>query len=85
MATEPHTHPEHQQPPQREREVIVTNNDSGRSGMSGAVVAVLAIVVIAIVGLLIVNAIGGAAENMEGPSVPDEVDVNVGEGGGGGQ
>jgi len=82
MATEPHTHPE-QQPPAREREVIVTN-DGGRSGMSGALVAVLAIVVIAIVGILIVNAIGGAAEDVEAPSVdvPSEVNVDVSGGGG---
>lgn len=85
MATEPHTHPE-QHPPAREREVIVTNTDGGRSGMSGALVAVLAIVVIAIVGILIVNAIGSAADNMDAPSVdvPEEVNVDV-SGGGGGQ
>jgi hypothetical protein len=86
MATEPHTHPEHQQQqPVREREVIVTNDGgSRRSGMSGVVVAVLAIIVIAIVGVLVVNAIGGATGG-EGPSVevPSEVNIDTGSGGGG--
>lgn len=83
MATEPHTHPE-QQPPAREREVIVTNDGGGRSGMSGVLVALLAIVVIAIVGVLVVNAIGGATGG-EGPSVdvPSEINVNTGGGSGG--
>lgn len=90
MATEPHTHPEHQQqaapqtpPPAREREVIVTNDGGGRSGMSGVIVGVLAIVVIAIVGVLIVNAISGATDG-EGPAVevPSEVNIDTDSGGG---
>lgn len=86
MATEPHTHPENQppanQPPAREREVIVTDG-GGRSGMSGALVAVLAIIVIAIIAFFVINAIGGAADDMDAPSVdvPSEMDVNVDSGG----
>lgn len=83
MATEPHNHPENQ-PPAREREVIVTDG-GGRSGMSGALVAVLAIIVLAIIAFFVINAIGGAADDadMDAPAVevPDEVDVNVDEGG----
>lgn len=85
MANEPHTHPENR-PPEREREVIVT--DGGRrSSMSGVVVAVLAVIVIAIVGILVVNAIGGTDGDvdMEAPAVevPDDVNVDVNEGGDG--
>ena len=77
MATEPHNHPENQ-PPVREREVIVTNDGGGRSGLSGVVVAVLAIIVIAIVAVVLVNALGGATDE-GGPSieVPSEVNVDT--------
>lgn len=83
MANEPHTPPENR-PPEREREVIVTDG-GGRSGMSGVVVAVLAVIVIAIVGILVVNAIGGSDGDVEAPAVevPDDVNVDVNEGGDG--
>lgn len=80
MATEPHTHPE--QPPAREREVIVTDGGS-RSGMSGAIVAVLAVVVIALIAWFAISMLGGTASE-SGPSieVPSEINVDTGSGGG---
>lgn len=79
---DPRTPPPESRPPEREREVIVTDS-GGRSGMSGVVVAVLAIIVIAIVGILVVNAIGDTADDMEAPSVevPEDVNVDVNDGG----
>lgn len=88
---DPRTPPPENRPPEREREVIVTDG-GGRSGMSGVVVAVLAIVIIAIVGFLVLNMIGGDGGegtgdvNVEAPEVdvPDDVNVDVNEGGGDG-
>lgn len=88
MATEPRN--DRDQQPVREREVIVTDNGGKRSGMSGAIVAVLAVVVIALIAWLAISMIGGGTSEDVGDNVevdapevdvPDEVDVNVDEGG----
>lgn len=78
---DPRTPPENRPP---EREVIVTDTGGGRSAMSGVVVAVLAIIVLAIVGILVVNAIGDTADDVDAPSVevPEDVEVDVDNGGG---
>ena len=67
----------------REREVIVTDSGRSGSGVAGVVAAVIgAIVVLLLAWLLFFNGTGDSGD-IENP-LPDEVDVNVDDGSGGG-
>ena len=68
---------------EREREVIVTDTGRSRSGIGGVIAAVLGAIVVLIVAWLLFFNGGGEDAEFEAP-VPDDinVDVNNGEGGG---
>jgi hypothetical protein len=65
----------------REREVIVTN-DGGRSNMGGVVVAILAVVAIVVLMFFMFDRMGGDGDGT--PVIPDNIDVNIDDGGDGG-
>lgn len=68
---------------EREREVIVTDRDGGRGSNVGAVIAAIvgAVVVLVVAWLLVFD--GGGGESGD-PAFPDEVDVDIDDGGGAG-
>lgn len=89
MATDPNQPREPRQeppaePPVREREVIVTNGDGGRSGIASALIAVVAIIVLVIIGFAVVNALGGSSGEAPAPDVDVSVPAPDVEGGGDG-
>lgn len=74
--------------PTREREVIVTNGDGHHAGgpsVASMVMAVVGIIVVLLVGWFAIQAISGTDGGDAGLDVPQEMDVNIddGEGGGG--
>lgn len=71
-----------EQPVTREREVIVTNNggDGHRGGGFGStLLAIVGILVVLLVGFFAIQAIGSGGDGME---IPNELDVNINDGGG---
>lgn len=81
------THEQHQTPT-REREVIVTNGDGHRSGgpsVASVVMAIVGIIVVLLVGWFAIQAISGTDGGDAELDVPQEMDVNIGDGEGGGQ
>ena len=77
-------------PPAREREIIVTNDGGGRGGGTGAIVAVVALVAVVVILLFVFNVIGGGGAGGEGGGdtnvevpVPDDIEVDVTDAGGG--
>lgn len=81
----------HDQEHVREREVIVTNNGGdGHHGsdrsVSSMLMAIVGIVVVLLVGWFAIQAISGSAgEGDAGLDVPAEMDVNINDGGAGGE
>lgn len=73
------------EPPVREREVIVT--DGGRRGGGvGAIVGVVALVAVLVIVLFATGIIGGGdGDGVDTPTieVPDQVDIDVSDAGGG--
>lgn len=75
----------HDQDHVKEREVIVTNGDSGHHGgghsVSSMVMAVIGIIVVLLVGWFAIQAISGSDGGDAGLDVPQEMDVNIDGGG----
>lgn len=74
---EPHTHE-----PAREREVVVTGER--RSGVGSVIAAIIGLIIVAIVAWVLFTAFAGTEGGEEvNVDVPEEVDVNVDDGGAG--
>lgn len=74
---------EHRTGETREREIIVTDTGSERSGVAGVVAALLAIAAVVFVVWLVVGSGVFDGADVE-PTIPDEVDINIDDGGDGG-
>lgn len=78
---------DHQETPTREREVIVTNGDGhhGDRSVSSMLMAIVGIIVVLLVGWFAIQAISGSGGDADaGLDVPQEMDVNIDDGAGGG-
>ncbi|MDP8927092.1 MAG: hypothetical protein M3O70_00555 [Actinomycetota bacterium] len=75
MAHDPHTHD------RREREVIVERGRGGPGAIIGAIVAVVLLALV--VWFLFTNFLGGGQRSDSDVNVPERIDVNVDEQGGG--
>lgn len=76
---------DHNETPTREREVIVTNGDGhhGDRSVSSMLMAIVGIIVVLLVGWFAIQAISGG-DGDAGLDVPQEMDVNIDDGAGGG-
>ncbi len=79
-----HDHPTTREPTTtREREIIVTNgNGGGGNGVGATILAIVGILVVLLVGWFAIQAISGSDGG--GVDVPDEINLNVDDGSGGG-
>lgn len=82
MSTTPNTPQghDHSHDTVREREVIVTNGDSGR-GMGGTIFGVAAAIVLLVLAYVLITSLSGGESGDAGLDVPSEMDVNIDGGG----